>query len=569
MAGYIHSDHLRLFILSLSILITLSAFFYLLGRRHSAIKTPHPPSYSLFRNLTGFLHNRLCHRCHDWPPDTLTTNPSLTLQATGFLGFSHRIRTADPANLDHILLTNFPNYIKNSGHTTAMQELLGTGVLSSNSNLWSSHRRIATHELISKSFITFVSHTIQSQVSKSLIPHLLKAGNIAVDLHQVLKRFTFDNMCNIVFGFNPCLLTSNSVGSKYQSFVQAFDTAVELISSRFMSPLPVVWKLKRYFNIGNERKFKQAIETVNRFVMDVIESKELQFNGHGYITNDDLLSRYIVSSSGLGFEGEERRNYLRDVIINFIYAGKDLTSTALAWFFWILDGHPHCKHKIRKEIATLMNQSNHIDHQPNLTFDELKSLHYLHAALSESMRLFPPVPMISRFTLDDDMLPDGTYVERGWFVDCSVYAMGRMKRIWGSDCDEFRPERWLDGNGVYKSFDPFKYPVFSGGYRMCLGKEMAYLQMKSVVVAVMHRFEIEVVGGGGSPEKMVDPSVSMSTVLSMKNGLRVRLKRQQDDIDAPRVKDKDKGVMIAFFGVFLVWLSFYKHKQYKLIGVTN
>lgn len=319
----------------------------------------------------------------------------------------------------------------------------------------------------------------------------------------------------MAFGVDPATLNSND--SNNLSFIQAFDAAVENASNRFMSPLPVIWKLKRFLNIGNERKYKQAIETVNQFAMDIIKSKETQTDSKD---NQDLLSRFMASSLDMGFNDDERRKFLRDIIISFILAGKDSTATALTWFFWLLDGHPRCKHLIYEEFSTVITTSL------NLTFDDLKNLNYLHAALSESMRLFPPVPINSRLTVADDTLPDGTFVGKGWFADYSAYAMGRMERLWGSDCREFKPERWLDDNGVYQPLDQFKYPVFHGGFRMCLGKEMAYLQMKSVVVAVMHEFEVEVVGGGGTTEKMVNPPYSLSLLLSMKNGLHVRLKKR-------------------------------------------
>ncbi|PWA55162.1 cytochrome P450 [Artemisia annua] len=149
---------------------------------------------------------------------------------------------------------------------------------------------------------------------------------------------------------------------------------------------------------------------------------------------------------------------------------------------------------IRKELTNI--------HPPNVTFDELKTLDYLHATLSDSIRLFPPVPINSRLTINDDVLPDVTFF---------AYAMGRMERLWGSDCREFKPERWLDDNGVYQPSDQFKYPVFHGGFSMYLGKEMAYLQMKYLEVAIMYKFEVEVIGGSGTVEKMVNPPYSFSS----------------------------------------------------------
>jgi cytochrome P450 len=59
--------------------------------------------------------------------------------------------------------------------------------------------------------------------------------------------------------------------------------------------------------------------------------------------------------------------------------------------------------------------------------------------------------------------------------------MARLEEIWGNDCMEYRPERWLDEEGVFRPESSFKYPIFHAGPRMCLGKEMAYIQMKSIV----------------------------------------------------------------------------------------
>nr|XP_009762682.1 PREDICTED: cytochrome P450 94B3-like [Nicotiana sylvestris] len=69
--------------------------------------------------------------------------------------------------------------------------------------------------------------------------------------------------------------------------------------------------------------------------------------------------------------------------------------------------------------------------------------------------------------------------------------MGRMEEIWGKDRLEFKPDRWLDEKGVSKSVCPYKFPVFQAGPRVCLGKEMAFTQMKYVLASVLRRFEIK------------------------------------------------------------------------------
>ncbi|CAN1250554.1 Cytochrome P450 CYP94D109 [Linum perenne] len=141
------------------------------------------------------------------------------------------------------------------------------------------------------------------------------------------------------------------------------------------------------------------------------------------------------------------------------------------------------------------------------------------------MRLFPPVPLNSKLAVDDDVWPDGTQVRKGWFADYSAYAVGRMEKVWGPDCMEFKPERWLE-EGRYKPSDQFKYPVFHCGPRMCLGKEMAYIQMKAIVAAVMMEYEVLAIDGGASVEKMVNPPYTLSLLLKMRGGLPVRIKRR-------------------------------------------
>ena len=82
--------------------------------------------------------------------------------------------------------------------------------------------------------------------------------------------------------------------------------------------------------------------------------------------------------------------------------------------------------------------------------------------------------------LDDDILPDGTAVRRGWRVQYEIYGMGRMTRVWGPDARQFKPERWIsldDGTPQLRVESPFKFPAFNAGPRLCLGREMAYMQV--------------------------------------------------------------------------------------------
>ncbi|KAL6989517.1 hypothetical protein U1Q18_015267 [Sarracenia purpurea var. burkii] len=66
--------------------------------------------------------------------------------------------------------------------------------------------------------------------------------------------------------------------------------------------------------------------------------------------------------------------------------------------------------------------------------------------------------------------------------------MGRMRFLWGDDAEDYRPERWLDDNGIFKPESPFKFTAFQAGPRICLGKEFAYRQMKIISAMLLGCF---------------------------------------------------------------------------------
>ncbi len=186
--------------------------------------------------------------------------------------------------------------------------------------------------------------------------------------------------------------------------------------------------------------------------------------------------------------------------------------------FWLLSRHRRVVDAIRAEIREVVksrNCTNLSTGASKFTYEELKNMHYLHAALSESLRLYPPLPLDTKFAVKEDVLPDGTHIPKGSIVAYAPYAMGRMEQLWGSDCLEFKPERWLQ-NGVFLPQCPYKYAVFQAGPRICLGKELALLQIKLVTAGLINCFDFYV------PEDF-KPTYEISLLLPMKYGLPTKI----------------------------------------------
>ncbi|XP_050203905.1 cytochrome P450 94A2-like [Mercurialis annua] len=469
------------FLLSLFILILSLLFIYFTLKKHESSNKSNstliPKSYPLIGSSFAIKANS--DRRVQWTSDILQTLSSPTFVLHRPMG-SRQIFTADPDNVQHILKTHFHLYGKGPVSRHTLFDFLGNGIFNADGDTWKFQRQVASHEFSTKSLRKFVETVVDTEINERLVPILAEAAvsGTVLDFQDVLQRFAFDNVCKIAFGYDPAYL---SPGLPPAPFAEAFEESVMIISDRFNRAFPIIWKIKKILGIGSEKRLKETMSQVRDFAMKMVQDKKQELIETNSRTDDsvDLLSRFL--NSGISDE-----TFVTDVVISFILAGRDTTSAALTWFFWLIFRNPNIETNILQEIQEINNLEENI-------FEEAKHMMYTHASLCETMRLYPPVPVDSKTAKGDDVWPDGTPVRKGDRVTYHPYAMGRLEKLWGADWADFKPERWLRQEDEKRSFvgrDPFSYPVFQAGPRVCLGKEMAFLQMKRVVAGVLSRFKI-------------------------------------------------------------------------------
>nr|XP_043637505.1 cytochrome P450 94B3-like [Erigeron canadensis] len=459
-------------------------------------------SYPLIGCLISFHKNS--HRLIHWFTDLLRLSSSQTIVLNRFGRKNQMIVTANPKNIEHMLKTNFENYPKGRPFTDLLGDFLGMGIFNVDGELWTTQRKLASHEFSAKSLREFVVSVLEEEIAIRLIPLLEKAcqNDEVLDMQDVFRRLAFDTICKISLGWDPCCLDYSRSVSPLAS---AFDAAAGASAVRGIALASWVWKLKRFLNVGSERKLKEALGVVHHSVNDIIRERREQMVGND--NQRDLLSRFI--SAGHGDE------LVRDMVISFLMAGRDTTSAAMTWLLWLLTWHPTIEKNLIKDVTSILKDEKSF----SLTFDDLKKMDYLKACLCESMRLYPPVVWDSKHAENDDVLPDGTPVYKGNRVMYFPYGMGRMDTLWGKDCMEFRPDRWFSEPGVFKMESPYKFPVFQAGPRVCLGKEMAFMQMKYVMASVLKRFEFV-------PVCLGEPVFVPMLTAHMDGGLKVRVRRR-------------------------------------------
>lgn len=522
----------RLFFLQDVQIIELFLAFFVFIIIHSLRQRNH---YGLpvwpFLGMLPSLVMGLKENMYEWISDVLRRKNGTFRFKGPWLSSLHCVVTCDPRNLEHLLKTKFSVFPKGPYFRDAMRDLLGDGIFSADDETWQKQRKTASIEFHSAKFRQLTSDSLLELVHKRLLPVLEKALNnsISLDLQDILLRLTFDNVCMIAFGVDPGCLRPDLPEIP---FAKAFEDATEATIMRFVMPT-CVWRTMRFFNLGTEKMLKTSIKGVDEFADEVIRARKKELSlkeEQSKKQRSDLLTVFMGSKDEQGRPFSD--NFLRDICVNFILAGRDTSSVALSWFFWLLHKNPDVEEKILAEICKIIGEREEIKNGEfggntyELVFkpEEMKKMDYLHASLSEALRLYPSVPVDHKEVVEDDIFPDGTVLKKGTKVVYAIYAMGRMEAIWGKDCREFKPERWLGRDGRFMSESAYKFTAFNGGPRLCLGKDFAYYQMKFTAASIILRYRVEV--GKNHP---VIPKLALT--MYMKHGLKVNLiKRDESEV---------------------------------------
>ncbi|KAJ8650111.1 hypothetical protein MRB53_003134 [Persea americana] len=459
--------------------ISFSFFLLRIYTGKSLRSSLHPPvKGTVFHQLFYF------NRIYDELTSYAREHPTFRL-----LALSHsEFYTVDPRNVEHVLKTRFNQYSKGEYNCTIVRDLLGDGIFAVDGDRWRQQRKLASSEFSTRVLRDFSCAVFRRNAAKLAgIVSEHEMGKQTLDIQDLLMKCTLDSIFKVGFGVDlNCLGGSSKDGT---AFITAFDESNGLVYWRYADFL---WKIKRLFNVGSEAVLRKNVKLIDDFVYQVIRNKRKELSSQVHCSDkEDILSRFLAESEKDPDKMSDR--YLRDIILNFIIAGKDTTATTLSWFFYMMCKHPLIQEKISQQVRQVIDDDgcgNVDDFVGKLTEEKLDKMHYLHAALTETLRLYPAVPVDGKCAEIDDILPDGFKVKQGDGVYYLAYSMGRMTNIWGEDAEEFRPERWLK-NGIFCPESPFKFVSFHAGPRICLGKEFAYRQMKIISMVLLRFFKFQ------------------------------------------------------------------------------
>jgi len=315
------------------------------------------------------------------------------------------------------------------------------------------------------------------------------ANSTSIDLQHLFMRYTLDSIGEVGYGVNINSIHGNP---KANQFAYSFDYIQYHSYLRVL--IHPLWKL------FPQSKFQKHLLNVNQYVKDIITDRRKEIEQGVDLSRRDLLSCFL-SVKNTDATSTFSDEYLLDVLKNFLIAGRDTTAVCLSWTFYLLSQHPEVEKKVLEEIRDVVGD--------DITYEKINKLKYTKQVIDESLRLYPPTPYNVRATVKEDKLPSGYIIPANTRVAISPFAQHRLAEYF-NDPYTFNPDRW-----VTDPIKAFSYLPFYGGPRICLGQNMAYLEIKVAMCAIIPKFSFKL----AENHPPIDFKVSIT--FPLRNGLHV------------------------------------------------
>ncbi|KAF8910661.1 cytochrome P450 [Gymnopilus junonius] len=445
-----------------------------------------------------------------------------TAQIKGIYGASN-LYTFDPKALQHIFVKDLNIYEETDSFIEVTKLMFGGGILSTFGNEHRRQRKMLT-PLFSNAHVREMVPTFYEVAHKVRRVFVQKAqlGPQEVDVLSWINRIALEliGQCGFGYSFDP--LTENSVPHPYGvAFKQIIplqakskdDVLMNFVIFPFLARVGTP-RFRRWIIEHSEssevKQYRDIMDTMYSASIEIFNAKKKAVE-EGEETDDnqvregkDVLSMLIKANIDASEEDKVPQKELLSQILTLTFAATDTTSSALSRTIHLLAQNKDVQDKLRQEISGA--RKNNAGQDPG--YDELDSLPYLDAICKETLRLYPPFPILNRVNRQDSILPLRTPVRgingqeiqeiplsKGTVIHVSLLGSNRNPDFWGPDATEWNPDRWLNPlpNTLIDAHVPGIYShlmTFLGGGRSCIGFKFSQLEMKVVIALLVESLEI-------------------------------------------------------------------------------
>lgn len=408
-----------------------------------------------------------------------------------------------PRTVRHVLFSNVENYPKSDEMKNALGPLIGNSMLLSDGDIWRRQRRNATpafHVSRIKQFSETMATTAAEQAERWGQEIDQGGGQIELEMGEQMAKVTAEVICRTMF--------SSDLGDRaeviYQSFTEYIDALRQVEFDEFMG-LPT-WLPKR-----PRPRARRALARINQVLDAMIHARR----GHEDEYQDLLSILLAVPDEDTG--GDRPHDEIRDELSVFFFAGHETTANALAWTWYLLSQAPSVEKRFHDEIDRVLE-----GRQP--AYADVARLPYVLSVFEEAMRLYPPIPILTRKARAEDKIA-GKTIPAGSFVAVCPWLLHRHRGLWRNP-DHFDPDRFY-----YEKVEPpagmeppkprhkLAYVPFGAGPRTCIGASFARTEAVLILATLGQRYRLRL-----RPGHPVEPQSRLT--LRPRHGLPMTIERR-------------------------------------------
>jgi cytochrome P450 len=364
--------------------------------------------------------------------------------------------TRDPLITRNILQKNHRNYHKSPLQTRDLAKYIGHGILTSEGEYWRRHRKMiqpAFHKDSLRGLLGIMFGAVRSELSG------LPMGS-PLDIFPKMSDLAFQVVARSLF-------SAGNLRDDMKRLQEITETNQRMLIREMRQPY-----LKWWFRMSGQIRRHLGYAEAARGLLDRLIEQRVQSG----VPQGDLLDMLLEARYEDG-SPMPRKQLIDEVLILFT-AGHETTANALSFTLYLLARHPEVQERLYQSVEPL-------DFDPGNIEQWIRGLGFAQQCVEEAMRLYPPVYVIDRVSLEPEELQGHTYpAGTTWLV--SLYELHRNPRLWEDPLafrpDRFDPERKKESSAYY-------FP-FGAGPRMCIGNNFALYEMVMAIGWMVKQYQI-------------------------------------------------------------------------------
>jgi enediyne biosynthesis protein E7 len=348
-----------------------------------------------------------------------------------------------PDDVKRVLVSNQANYTKGTG-LERVKMLLGNGLIVSEGAFWRRQRRMIQPAFHPRVLANFEALIGKQALSLSESWERKAASGEPVNVTSEMSAATLDIVLAAIF--------SEDLPALRQSGNESFDILTETSARnlQFAMKFRALTGLIRALIVQRRNDVSRRFD----FLSMLLDTRDAD-------TGESMVDDHVV-----------------DEITTLIVAGHETTASTLNWAWALLARNPDCEVRLHEEIDRLPS--------PAVRFEDAGKLPYTDGVIQESLRLYPPVWLLTRKSTAKDQL-GGYYLPAGTDVFISPYLLHRRPDVWDQP-DRFDPERFSPAADSVRH--RYAFIPFSMGARRCIGEGFALAEMRVLIAMLAKRFRL-------------------------------------------------------------------------------